>query len=116
MKKFYYTLLLLSLLTTSAFVNAKLYKWTDDNGELHISDRPPLDYSKAKIKGKKKKQAAKKSTKPDKKIIAWRCKELEDQYESAMNKAMRFATDKSLAASMKSEAENYKNAMEQICG
>jgi len=98
-------------------VNAQLYKWTDSNGEFHISDRPPLDPEKVKLKNKKavknKKKVVKK--KPKREVIAWRCKELEDQYENAVNKAMRFSTDKSLAASMRSDAENYKRALEQIC-
>ena len=97
-------------------VNAQLYKWIDANGEFHVSDRPPLDPEKVKLKNKKPtkiKKIVKK--KPQKEVIAWRCKELEEQYENAVNKAMRYSTDKSLAATMRSDAESYKNALEQIC-
>jgi hypothetical protein len=112
------SILILSILIAlpSFSVNAQLYKWIDANGEFHVSDRPPLDPEKVKSKNKKPakiKKIVKK--KPKKEVIAWRCKELEEQYENAVNKAMRYSTDKSLAATMRSDAESYKNALEQIC-
>ena len=115
MKKILILSLFIALPCFSA--NAQLYKWTDANGEFHVSDRPPLDPEKVKLKNKKPAKIKKKAVqqKPKREVIAWRCKELEDQYETAVNKAMRYATDKSLAATMRSDAENYKRALEQIC-
>ena len=114
MKKILILSILIALPCFSA--NAQLYKWTDANGEFHVSDRPPLDPEKVTLKNKKPSKTKKKvQQKPKREVIAWRCKELEDQYETAVNKAMRYATDKSLAATMRSDAENYKRALEQIC-
>lgn len=101
-------------------INAELFKWTDKNGDYHISDRPPIDLTGAIMKNKNRnrhvtKSVTKKKKKPNKAMFAWRCKELENQYDAAINKALRFSTNKTLAASMKSDAENYKLALEQIC-
>ena len=108
-------IILILLMSVSIMANAKLYQWTDANGKFHVSDRPPLDPQKVELKNKKKKKKKVDRKKANKEVIAWRCKELEEQYENALNKAMRYATDKSLAASMKSDAENYKKALDKIC-
>jgi len=111
------TIFLVVISFASFNVNAELFKWTDKEGKFHISDRPPLDPNKVKMENKKsiKRAIKKQQKKPDKTVIAWRCKELEDQYDVAMNKAIRFSTNKNLAATMKADAENYKLALDQIC-
>jgi len=112
--KYIILLILVSFVTTNAY--AKLYRWTDKNGEFHVSDRPPLNPNKVKLKNSQRvKPIVKKRKKTDAKMLAWRCKELEKQYETALNKAIRFSTNKNLAASMKSDAENYELALKQIC-
>jgi S1-C subfamily serine protease len=45
--KFANSILLLLLLVISFSVEAKLYKWVDENGKTHFSQTPPLDRSQA---------------------------------------------------------------------
>ncbi len=113
--KYFILLLLVSLASSNA--NAQLYMWTNKDGEFYISDRPPLNPNQVKLKNSKRVEptAKEKRKKPDKKIFAWRCKELKEQYAHAMGKAIRFSTNKNLAATMKLDAENYKLALTQIC-
>jgi len=116
MNSCYLTLFLVTCFVSTS-VNAELFKWTDKNGEFHISDRPPLDPNEVKMKNRKhaKKRTVTKQKKIDKTVVAWRCKELEDQYATAKNKAERFSMNKNLAAAMQSDAENYRLALEKIC-
>lgn len=117
MSAYKYFILLLFVSFASSNANAQLYMWTNKDGEFYISDRPPLNPNQVKLKNSKrvKPTAKEKRKKPDKKMFAWRCKELEEQYENAMSKAIRFSTNKNLAASMKLDVENHKLALNQIC-
>ena len=112
-----YTILILLASFVSTSATAQIYKWTGKNGGFHISDRPPLDPNQVKLKNSQRVKpiAGERRKKPNKKMFAWRCKELEEQYENAMDKAIRFSTNKNLAATMKLDVENYKLALNQIC-
>jgi len=35
--------LIFSLVFSSKFINAEIYQWTDKNGKVHFSDKPPKD-------------------------------------------------------------------------
>ena len=133
-------LIILSLcaLLTCAAAQADLYSWKDSHGKIYYSDRPPLDAeqkiaTEAGGKGSKNTPATdkgddsvttqlreeakkKKILDNDKKLIKWRCVELDKEYQILLaTYAELVQTDVNKAAALKVEAENHKDTIEKLC-
>ena len=52
MKLKFYSLLILCLLSVSSALHAEIYKWVDDNGKAHFTDRPPVNQQVEEIEVK----------------------------------------------------------------
>lgn len=114
---------------------AELYSWKDSNGKIIFSDRPPLDSEKnvtTETGGKSSKngdktddprnallreEAKKKKLQDgDKKLIQWRCAELEKEYQALLvSYEELLKTDAKKAATLKVDAENHKDTLDKLC-
>ena len=118
---------------------AELYSWKDSSGKTIFSDRPPLD-SEQKVAtetgGKPGKNATagdksedprsalqreeakkKKAQDSDKKLIKWRCAEIDKEYQAlvvAYDELVK--TDAKKAAALKVDADNHKDTLDKLCG
>ena len=131
-------LVVLSLcaLLTCASAQAELYSWKDSSGKTIFSDRPPLDSEKnvaTETGGKSAKNAGDKGDDPraallreeakkkkvqdnDKKLIKWRCAELDKEYQALLAAYDELAkTDVKKAAALKVDAENHKDTIDKLC-
>ena len=128
----------LCTLLTCAGAQADLYSWKDRNGKPIFSDRPPLD-SEQKVAteagGKNLKNAApgdksedprsalrrdeakkKKKQDDDKKLIKWRCTELDKEYQTLLAQYENLLkTDTKKAAVLKVSADNHKDTLAKLC-
>jgi len=136
----YYRVIALSLcgLLTCSSTQAELYSWKDSSGKTIFSDRPPLDSEKnvaTESDGKsakngvpgdksedprsalRREEAKKKKAKDnDKKLIKWRCAELEKEYQTLLVAYEELAkTDAKKAATLKVDADNHKDTIEKLC-
>ncbi len=118
--------------------HAELYSWKDSNGKPIFSDRPPLDSGKnvATETGSKAKGGTSGSDKGDdprnallreeakkqkvqdndKKLIKWRCTEIDNQYQALLfeyDNAVN--TDAKKAAALKVDADNHKDTLDKLC-
>ena len=116
-----------------AGAQADLYSWKDRHGKPIFSDRPPLD-SEQKVAtetdGKSSRDKnedprsalrrdeakKKKSQEDDKKLIKWRCAELDKEYQALLaeyDNAVK--TDAKKAAVLKVSADNHKDTLAKLC-
>lgn len=135
-----YSLMVVSLWTLLACpsTQADLYSWKDSNGKTIFSDRPPLN-SEQKIateaKSKNSKNATpddksedprnalrrdeakkKKIQEDDRKLIKWRCNELDKEYRSLLTQYDNLLkTDTKKAELLKVSAANHKDTLEKLC-
>lgn len=134
------SLLLLSLCAMLMInhAQAELYSWKDSNGKTIYSDRPPLDGEQkvaSEPGGKTSKDTAssdkgedprvairrdeakkKKLQDNDKKLIKWRCTELEKEYQNllvAYDDLVK--TDAKKAQALKTDADNHKDTLDKLC-
>jgi len=132
------SLIVLSLcaMLTCASAQAELYSWKDSSGKTIFSDRPPLDSEKnvatesggksAKNTGDKgddprtalrREEAKKKKMQDDdKKLIKWRCAELDKEYQALLAAyEEQVKTDAKKAAALKVDADNHKDTIDKLC-
>ncbi len=122
---------------TCPAAHAELYSWKDSNGKTIFSDRPPLDSEKnvaTETGGKAKNgtsgdkgddprnallrdEAKKKKVQDnDKKLIKWRCTELDKQYQILLVEYDNTVnTDAKKAAALKVDADNHKDTLDKLC-
>ncbi len=138
-------LLLLGLLTVAVSADADVYSWKDKTGKTIFSDRPPVesqsadtvdgvDDAKKNAKSKTpqgktdddprsrvaKEDARKKQVKEaeerEKKLVAWRCADMEKQKKTAQEQYDKLlASDPKKAAVLKTDIDNYQDTMDKIC-
>lgn len=128
----------LSIMLIGASAQAELYSWKDRSGKPIFSDRPPLD-SEQKVAteadGKTSKNAApgdknddprhalrreearkKKAQDDNKKLIKWRCVELDKEYQTLLTTYNDLAkSDAKKAATLKINADNHKDTIDKLC-
>lgn len=122
---------------TCPSAHAELYSWKDSNGKAIFSDRPPLDSEKnvaTETGGKAKSGASsdkgddprnallreeakkKKVQDNDKKLIKWRCTELDKEYQALLVEYDNTVnTDAKKAAALKVDADNHKDTLDKLC-
>ena len=120
---------------TCAGTQAELYSWKDSNGKPIFSDRPPLDAeqkisTEAGGKGSKngdkdedprsairREEAKKKKLQDnDKKLIKWRCAELDKEYQALLVAYEELVkTDAKKAEALKVDADNHKDTIDKLC-
>lgn len=112
---------------------ADLYSWKDRHGKPIFSDRPPLD-SEQKVAtetdGKSSRDKnedprsalrrdeakKKKIQEDDKKLIQWRCAELDKEYQALLAEYDTLVkTDAKKAAVLKVSADNHKDTLAKLC-
>ena len=125
-----------------ASAHAELYQWKDASGKTIFSDRPPVETQKAatvdSIESKKngaatgatskaeaddprtalarEEAAKKKATEKNKKLVKWRCAELEKQYATLQEQyAAAQSSDVNKAATLKTEMENHRETIQKMC-
>lgn len=131
------TVLTLCALILCSAAQAELYSWKDSNGKTIFSDRPPLDSEKnvSSSGGKASKNAKpgekvddpvsaqlreeakkKKVQDNDKKLIQWRCAELDKEYQALLAAYEEVAkTSVKKAAALKVDADNHKDTIDKLC-
>ncbi len=107
-------IIVLSILTTSQMVHAKLYRWVDENGRIYYSDKVPPEYNKLRRESLSDKarvvevKEAEKSV--EQKLLEQRLENLRREQEKVI--AEREAQDKVLLSTFRSE-EDMRYAMQR---
>lgn len=110
---------------------AEMYQWKDAKGKTIFSDRPPVETQKAEPVGgsdskdsgddpraafAREEAAKKKAAEKNKKLVKWRCAELETQHASLTEKYdAAVKTDAKKAAAIKVDVENHQTTIEKMC-
>jgi hypothetical protein len=118
--------LLLTIMSVSA--GAELYSWKDKNGKTIFSDRPPIDGQQVGEGGEasakddplralaREEARKKKAEESQRKMVAWRCKELAEQQAVAQKKYEELMkTDPKKAAVLKTDIDNYQDTRKRMC-
>lgn len=123
----------LFLLLMCNTASAEMYQWKDAKGKTIFSDRPPVETQKADTLGgsdskdvagaddpraaiAREEAAKKKAAEKNKKLVKWRCSELEKQHATLLEQHnVAVKTDAKKADAIKIDIENHKTTMEKMC-
>lgn len=124
------TVLGITALLVSAAASAELYQWKDAKGKIIYSDRPPVESQKALTvdeveNGKKPEPPSelareearqKKAKESNKRLVKWRCAELEKQHASLLKEYQSAQTSSAnKAAALKIDIENHQDSIDRMC-